>query len=199
MKLLRPALVVLVLLMVAAAPFGYRAVVSTSYRNLRVVDDGVLYRSGQMSRAGFERVCRERGIGTVVKLREANDDKDVAQDTAQQQYCEGHGIAFLRFPQADWSPAGGVIPGDANVRRFVDLMADPAVAKPVLVHCFAGIHRTGPLVAAYRMEFNGWANEDAVAEMTSMGTVRTTFADNLLTYLRTYTPRRGLGAGGAGR
>ena len=199
MQLLRPALVVFVLLLVAAAPFGYRAVVSTSYRNLRVVDEGVLYRSGQMSRAGFERVCRERGIGTVVKLRGVSDDKDEAEDTVQQKYCEAHGIAFVRFPLADWSPVGGVVPADANVRRFVDLMANPAVAKPVLVHCFAGIHRTGPLVAAYRMEFDGWANEDAVAEMTGMGTVRTTFADNLLGYLRTYTPRRGLGADGGKR
>lgn len=190
-RAVHPILVVLVLLLVAAAPFGYRAVVSTSYRNLRVVEDGVLYRSGQMSRAAFERVCRERGIGTVVKLREANDDKDQSLDQAQQQYCESHGIAFHRFPQADWSPlADGSIPGDANVKRFIELMDNPATKKPVLVHCFAGIHRTGPLVAAYRMEFGRWSNEDAIAEMTSMGTVRTTFADNLLTYLRSYTPRR---------
>ena len=185
---LRPLLVLLVVLLLAAVPFGYRAVVSTSYRNFRVVEAGVLYRSGQMSQAGFERVCRERGIRTVVKLREASGDKDESADLAQQRFCQDHSIGFYRFPQADWSPVNGVIPGHANVRRFVEMMADPTVPKPVLVHCFAGIHRTGPLVAAYRMEFAGWSNEEAIVEMTGMGTVRTTFADNLLGYLREYRP-----------
>jgi protein tyrosine/serine phosphatase len=199
--MVRTALVLLLLVLIAAVPFGYKAVVSTAYRNFRVVDPGVLYRSGQMSRAGFERVCREHGIRCVIKLREASEDKDkdVELDRAQQAYCDANGIRFERFPQADWSPVNGAVPGDANVRRFVDLMADPAVPKPVLVHCFAGIHRTGPLVAAYRMEFRGWSNADAVAEMVSMGTVRTTFADNLLDYLGGYVPRRALGGGGDGR
>lgn len=188
--MLRPLLVLAVLLLIAGVPFWHKATVSTSYRNFRVVEPGVLYRSGQMSRAGFERVCREYGLRTVVKLREASDDKDAAQDQAQQRFCEANGIGFVRFPQADWSPVDGAIPGHANVRRFVALMADPTVPKPVLVHCFAGIHRTGPLVAAYRMEFGGWSNEDAIAEMTGMGTVRTTFADNLLAYLRGYRPGR---------
>lgn len=200
MRYLRRTLVVLVLLLVTAVPVAYKSLLSTSYRNLRVVDPDALYRSGQMSQRGFERTCRERGIGTVVKLRDAgDDDADAARDDAQREYCEANGIAFVRFPQADWSPVNGVISGDANVRRFIDLMADPAVKKPVLVHCFAGIHRTGALVAAYRMEFDGWSSADAIAEMVSMGTPRTTFADDLLDYLRGYTPRRGLGADGSGR
>ena len=42
------------------------------------------------------------------------------------------------------------------------VMADPG-NYPVLVHCFAGIHRTGAYCAVYRMEFERWDNADAMA------------------------------------
>ena len=68
-------------------------------------------------------------------------------------------------------------------------MDDP-MTKPVLVHCFAGIHRTGGYVALYRMEHNGWTADDAIAEMKSMGTIRTTFDDEIPNYLQAYKPGR---------
>ena len=186
---------VLIALAVGGLPVLYRSVRSVEYRNFRVVEDGVLYRSGRMTPAGFERATREYGIRTVVCLRDTKTDAGELDDRDEVAYCEANGIAFKRFPLADWEPVNGVIPGDRNVTEFLRLMDDPAVPKPVLVHCFAGIHRTGPLVAAYRMEHNGWSPAEAIEEMRSMGTVRTTFADNLLTYLENYRPRRPVGGG----
>jgi protein tyrosine/serine phosphatase len=70
-------------------------------------------------------------------------------------------------------------------------MSDPA-NHPVLVHCFAGIHRTGAFCALYRMEFDGWSNEQAVQEMKELG-----YADyhrDVFAYLRRYQPRGYLAA-----
>ena len=39
----------------------------------------------------------------------------------------------------------------------------------VLVHCFAGLHRTGAYCAAYRMGFNGWSQQQAILEMKHLG------------------------------
>lgn len=180
----------LIALAVGGLPVLYRSVQSVEYRNFRVVEDGVLYRSGRMTPSGFKRVAREQGIKTVVCLRDTKTDAGETDDRDEVDYCTANGIVFRRFPLADWDPVNGVIPGDRNVAEFLRIMADPAVPKPVLVHCFAGIHRTGPLVAAYRMEHDGWSPAEAIEEMKSMGTVRTTFADNLLTYLENYRPRR---------
>ncbi len=173
---------------VALLPFAYKVRSDVRYRNFRVVEPGRLYRSGQMTPAGFRRVAEEFDIKTVISLRDTRDGDGVHEDQAEEDFCRERGLAFHRLPPADWSPVNGVIPGAKNIAEFLRILDDPATERPVLVHCFAGIHRTGAHVAVYRMEYDGWTAEEAIEEMKSMGTPRTTFADNLLEYLGTYTP-----------
>ena len=47
-------------------------------------------------------------------------------------------------------------------------MSDP-LNQPVYVHCALGQDRTGVVVAAYRMDVDGWSFEDAEKEMQSFG------------------------------
>jgi protein tyrosine/serine phosphatase len=47
-------------------------------------------------------------------------------------------------------------------------MDDPK-SYPVLLHCKAGLHRTGVLSAIYRMEYNGWSRADALRELKAHG------------------------------
>lgn len=176
---------------VGLVPLGYWSVESVRYRNLRVVEPGVLYRSGQMPPPAFRRVVRELGIRTVISLRDTKDDTGTQADQAEADFCAATGVGFHRLPPADWTPIDGVIPGDKNIATFLRILDDPATARPVLVHCFAGIHRTGAHCAVYRMEYDGWPADAAIAEMRAMGTPRTTFADNLVGYLTAYRPRRG--------
>ena len=41
--------------------------------------------------------------------------------------------------------------------------------KPVLVHCWQGSDRTGAIVAAYRIAFQGWTREQAIDELVNGG------------------------------
>jgi len=177
---------------VIAVPLAYKREKHTRLRNFRVVDEGRLYRSGQLSPAGLEQVCRERGIRTVIKLREASEkEKDQKIDEAEAAFCRDHGIAFHRRIPLDWEvdPAGKV-PAEANLRWFESLLDDEAAApKPILVHCFAGIHRTGAMVVAYRMKVNGWSNDEAVGEFVDCGYSTSTYVGNILPYLRSYRPK----------
>ena len=68
-------------------------------------------------------------------------------------------------------------------------MSDPA-NYPVLVHCFAGIHRTGAYCAIYRMEFDHWTNDRAIDELKAHGYYNLPEEKDILGYLRT-TGRRG--------
>ena len=73
------------------------------------------------------------------------------------------------------------------MQTFLRVMSDPR-NYPVLVHCFGGVHRAGAYTALYRMEFERWTNEQALAEMKAMG--YTTLDDewDILGYLEQYVP-----------
>ena len=60
---------------------------------------------------------------------------------------------------------------------------------PVLVHCFAGIHRSGAYCAVYRMEFEGWTNDRAIVEMRKLGYNQIDDEWDVLEYLEKYQPR----------
>lgn len=172
-------------------PLAYRAMSSEVYRNARVVEPGRLYRSGQMSPEGFARFVREHGIRTVISLRDTQDEKTGRyEDQFEEDYCREHGLTFLRVgPTTEWLPPEEMrFPFHGQVHEFRRILHEPTTQWPVLVHCFAGIHRTGASCAVYRMEFQGWSSDDAIEEMWAMGNARSTFDDDLLTYMREYRP-----------
>ena len=176
---------ILVALCVGGLPFAYRSVVSTKYRNLRVVVPNEIYRSGQMSVEGLAKTVQEHGIKTVVCLRDTRDDGKPAPDVSEAEWCKANGVEHVVLSPAQWEvqPGSPTPPIEPNLREFLKLATDDA-KKPILVHCFAGIHRTGGYVATYRIEVDGWQPDDAIAEMRSMGTPRTTYDGEIAEYLR---------------
>ena len=80
-------------------------------------------------------------------------------------------------------------PDEAGMRvdRFLEVMKDPS-NYPVLIHCYAGIHRTGAFCAVYRMEIEHWSNKRAIDELMAAG-YRTLPDDwDLLEFLETFQP-----------
>jgi tyrosine-protein phosphatase SIW14 len=80
------------------------------------------------------------------------------------------------------------VPADEGVQRFREIMDEPK-NYPVLIHCFGGIHRTGAFCAIYRMEYEHWTNEQAIAEMRACGYKDLDDEWDLLGYLEQYRPR----------
>ena len=152
-------------------------------RNFRIVKDGVLYRSAQMTLPGFKRAVHDYGIRTVVSLR----DDDRPDDLAEEAYCRKEEINFYRLPPKHWDTSNGPAEAEPNVRKFRDIISDPD-NYPILVHCFAGVHRTGAYVAVYRMERERWTNEAAIAEVKACGYDNLDEELDVLTYLEQYRP-----------
>jgi protein tyrosine/serine phosphatase len=172
--------------LMVACPIAYQDRRSKEFRNFRVVEDGVLYRSGQMPIANLQRLVRELGIRTVVCLRNGDDPVD----KREEDWVNSRALHFVRIPPLDWNPdVAGNVPAETSVRAFHDVMDDPA-NYPVLVHCFAGIHRTGTMCALFRIDYQNWTNEEAMAEMRTLGYSLLDAHHDVRNYLTNYSPRR---------
>jgi len=139
--------------------------------NFARVDDR-LYRGAQPTADGY-RNLKKLGVKTVISFRSNTDTRTEA---------ESAGLTYIRMPvQADI--IGSEPPTDEQVKTFFDIVLDPA-KQPVYMHCRGGKDRTGTLGAVYRMEMDGWSNNEAIEEMQAFG-----FHDNytdLMNYIKKY-------------
>jgi tyrosine-protein phosphatase SIW14 len=178
---------IVLVLAAIAGPIVYAVHQGYQMKNFRVVREGVLYRSGQMTRQGLERVLHDYGIRTVVTLRDARAPGKPPPDLAEQRFCEKADIKYVRIPPRSWDAPDTAAPAEEGLRTFRAVMSDPD-NYPVLVHCCAGIHRTGAFCAVYRMEFEHWTNERALAEMRACGYTNLDNEWDILDYLEAYRP-----------
>ena len=172
---------VVVGVIVAPGVFAVRRLAQT--RNLHVVRPNVLYRSGQMTKEGLLRTVTEYHIKTVINLR----DGQTPLDRAEEDLCKSENIQFVRILPSRWGDAGGSVPAEAGVRRFREIIRDPG-NYPILIHCLAGIHRTGAYCAIYRMEREHWSHEQALTEMRECGYTTLDKELDILDYLEQYHP-----------
>jgi tyrosine-protein phosphatase SIW14 len=172
---------IVVALLIAPSVLAVRQEART--RHFRVVRPGVLYRSGQMTKDGLLRILNDYHIKTVINLRDGLTERD----KAEEDFCKSEEVNFVRILPSRWGDEGGCVPVESGVRRFREIMSD-ASNYPVLVHCFAGIHRAGSYSAIYRMEFEHWSNEQAIAEMKACGYSNLDDELDILSFMEQYRP-----------
>jgi tyrosine-protein phosphatase SIW14 len=177
-----------IIALLVGGPVWYAFYREGQVKNFREVREGVLYRSGQMTVVGLRSVVHDFGIKTVITLRDAVYAGDRPPDQAEEDYCDGQCIKYVRISPRTWWAPDGSVPAEEGVRRFREVMDDSA-NYPVLIHCFGGIHRTGAFCAVYRMEYEKWTNSEAIAEMRRCGYKDLEDEWDLLTFLETYEPR----------
>lgn len=187
-RIVRSLLVGFIVLLAIGVPWLYAHYGQKQMRNFHIVRDGVLYRSGQMTVSGVQRAIHDYGIKTVVTLRDADDPRDPPPDLEEERYCKGQGIKYVRIRPRNWWAPDGSIPAEKGIKKFREVM-DHADNHPVLVHCFAGVHRTGAYVAVYRMEYEHWSNDKAIREVHAGGYRHLDEELDVLEFLETYQPR----------
>jgi tyrosine-protein phosphatase SIW14 len=173
-KLKAAGAVGLMLAVTAWSYFYFRSVYNHEKR-LRVVEPGRLYRCGQLTADGFRDAVRAYGIKTIINVQD-----DVPEPVIWKNYldrrtlkepavCKELGVRYVWIaPDLVPPPAAQAGARPVAIDQFRDVMDDPA-NHPVLIHCKAGLHRTGVLCAIYRMEYQGWPRQAALRELRAHG------------------------------
>jgi protein-tyrosine phosphatase len=125
------------------------------------VAPGQIYRSGEMKEGPFLRVMDKHQIRTILTLlnREPGDPEQEFEEALAQE----KGVQLTRIGM----PGDGIARFD-KLDQAASILADSS-KHPLLVHCSAGVNRTGAVVAAWRMKYCGWTPEDAMAEADRCG------------------------------
>ncbi len=133
-----------------------------------VVEQGQIYRAGQISKHLIEGVLTDHKIAIVVDLTGENDGSSDEQTTNQFEVatCKKLGVEHHRYPMSG-SGLGHI--EQAYAQAILKIHEATQAGKPVLVHCAAGAQRTGGVIAYYRMLVQGKNPQEVREEMASYG------------------------------
>jgi tyrosine-protein phosphatase SIW14 len=138
------------------------------------VTPGRFYRSGQMTATGFRDIIDRFKIKTFINLQHEDPDPVLTNHWLgpgtihESELCEQLGIRYVLLTPDLMPPDNKLDDIPPAVDDFLQILDDEA-NYPVLLHCKAGLHRTGRLTAIYRMECQGWTKGEALREMRADG------------------------------
>lgn len=133
------------------------------YRGAQPTDDGVRY----LAKIGVKVLLDLRGPGE--------------RSTSEEQLAAALGMRYVNVPMSGLIP-----PTAAETDAVLALLENPANG-PVFVHCRRGADRTGAVIAAYRIEHDGWNSDRALKEAVSWGMSPWQFPRK--NYIRAFHPR----------
>lgn len=128
-------------------------------KRFAVVVPGQVYRCGSVSPEQLARLRREYGIRTVLSLL----NPDAEESRQERAAARRLGIRWINVPlRGDGSSTA------ADRDRIRAVLLDPSL-RPILVHCAAGVNRTGLAIGIYRLHAEGWTLEQVLREMRRFG------------------------------
>lgn len=145
---------------------------STAIKNFGKVNDHI-YRGGQPKGSEFRELAG-LGVKTILDLRADNDRE-------ARQLAEAAGLKYINLPLEPKE-----YPGPDAATRFLEIVNNPENGV-VYVHCAGGRHRTGSMIAAYRMTVDGWNFDQAYKEMKDYDFYTSRGHGCYLDYVRDYS------------
>jgi protein tyrosine/serine phosphatase len=125
--------------------------------NFHAVEDGAVYRSGQLSGAELSSRIREKGILTIINLRGNNAGSPWYDDEIKASAEAG--VQHIDFPiSADQELSREEV---VQLAKFLERSN-----RPILIHCKAGADRSGLVSALYKLLIKNRPPEEAAAQLS---------------------------------
>ena len=124
---------------------------------LVTVDPGQVYRSPQPTAEHLENYIQNYGIKTVINLRGENPSKQWWIE--EHEIVKKYDLTFINI-----SMSAKHLPHRKNLIKLLD--AYKTAPRPILIHCLAGVDRTGEATAIYQMLYMGKSKEEALKMLT---------------------------------
>ena len=163
-----------VVLIVGVAPVVYFRDLYAYNKRLKEVVPGRFYRAGQMTADGLAETVQKLHIKLVLNVQDDFPDPDLFESfwsgrtIKESDLCRRLGVRYEFIAPDLVFPTEAAEKHPRAIDRFLELLDDES-NYPVLLHCKAGLHRTGFLTAVYRMEYQGWTQAAAFREMKAHG------------------------------
>ena len=128
--------------------------------NFMTITEGKVYKSGVIPPDEIADYVKKYHIKSIVDLRfpgtgdDVNNPEIPAELTAEKDAVEK--IAGVNY----FNNGSDQVPKQENLDSFFKIM-DNQANYPVLIHCYHGIGRAQMYSAIYRIEYEGWSNEEA--------------------------------------
>ncbi len=196
-NVVRWALAVFLVVLVLGPPAALYRYQYVHAKRFREVVPGKLYRSGQMTADGFREIIDRYHIKTVINLQHEEPDPFLANHwlgkgkIRESDLCRDLGVRYVLITPDLLPPNNKLDVLPPAVEEYLKVMDDES-NYPVLLHCKAGLHRTGRLTAIYRMEYQGWSEGEALRELRAngYGFIAASEADEfIIQFVQNYTPR----------
>jgi protein tyrosine/serine phosphatase len=150
-------IVVLALVLIGTGKYLYDRHIN---HNFMTITEGKVYKSGVIPPDEIADYVKKYHIKSIVDLRfpgtgdDVNNPEIPAELTAEKE-------AVAKIPGVNYFNNGSdQVPEQKNLDSFFKIM-DNQANYPVLIHCYHGIGRAQIYSAIYRIEYEGWSNEDA--------------------------------------
>jgi protein tyrosine/serine phosphatase len=128
--------------------------------NFMTITEGKVYKSGVIPPDEIADYVKKYKIKSIVDLRfpgtgdDVNNPEVPAELTAEKEAVE-------KIPGVNYFNNGSdQVPKQENLDSFFKIM-DNQANYPVLIHCYHGIGRAQMYSALYRIEYEGFSNEEA--------------------------------------
>jgi protein tyrosine phosphatase (PTP) superfamily phosphohydrolase (DUF442 family) len=184
-------------LFMTVVTYVYFRISYTYQKRFRVVAHGKMYRSGCMTANGLAAAIKAHKIRTVINLMEEAPDPLLhphffaPASVKESEVVEKAGARYVTMVVKYLPPNQARLERPETIERYLEVLDNPD-SYPVLVHCKAGLHRTGVLIAVYRMEYEGWTWQEALAEVKANGfgeRASTSANEYIQQYVISYRPK----------